>query len=384
MSMKSLDLADRLAGLPGGPEGHRKSSRELLTDLYDSRPGLQAAETAAATSIALWAVLDNENVDDSIQRAYEAAYPGEAAQQSLYEKMQELTERGEGAYAGFINGIKGKMAEFNAAEELERAGYTNINIAADTTQPVWDISATSPDGAPVLWQVKTGGEGYTGRVQGAMAENPDVNFAVSSEIHQAIAEADPEAAEGLMDIGEDYELVAGVDDGLDIISGNLGIDIPEGVMEVLPYAGAIMASIRLLHNVISTERTFRAADRTTKNKIQVVQTLTLVSRMGLTALMSAAGGAGGSALGSVIPGAGNLVGGIAGTVTGGVSAMFLNRRLQPRILSLALDICGLEEEDLFYFKNKERVDRLALSFHDRAATTQARDPRRGTVRLQTS
>lgn len=364
--MKSLELADRLAMLPGGPGNTRRSSQELLSDLHDSRPELLAAEYATATSIALWTIFDEVNVDDRINAAYRDQYPNEAAEYSLHEKVQELTERGEESYGKFINGIKGKMAEFNAAERLEQAGYTDVTIAQNPTQPVFDITATSPDGAPVLWQVKTGGESYASDVYATMAENPDVNFAVSSEIESVIAETDPEAAAGLLDIGTDYELVDGINDGLDTLTDNLGIDIPDGIGEMLPYAGAIMASIRLLHSVVTTEMTFKEADRTTKNKIQVVQTLTLISRMGLTTLLSTAGASGGAAIGTMIPGVGNLVGGIAGTVTGGVSAMLLNKHIQPRALSLALDICGLEEDDLFYYKNKGRIDALAISFHNTA------------------
>ena len=374
MSMKSLELTEQLSTLPGRPGGRHKANREFLVDLHHSRPELLAAEAATASSIALWSIFDEVNVDDSIQRAYEAAYPNEAADHSLFQHALEMNERGEGATQGFISGIKGKMAEFNAAERLEQAGYTDVAIAQDPTQPVFDITATAPDGTPTMWQVKTGGESYTAEVQARMAENPDVNFAVSSEIESVIADTDPDVAAGLLDVGADYELVDGINDGLDTLTDNLGIDVPDGLVEILPYAGAVMVSIRLLHSVVSTEMTFAEVDRTEKNKIQVVRTLTLISRIGLTTLLSTAGGAGGGALGSVIPGVGNLIGGIAGTITGGVSAMFLNNRLQPHILSLALDICGLEEEDLFYYKNKERTDALALSFHQRSKAVQAALP----------
>ena len=55
------------------------------------------------------------------------------------------------------------------------------------------------------------------------------------------------------------------------LSGNLGIDVPDGVVDIVPYAGAILAGARLVYSVLQTERQFKAADRTTKNKIQVVQ-----------------------------------------------------------------------------------------------------------------
>ena len=72
----------------------------------------------------------------------------------------------------------------------------------------------------------------------------------------------------------------------------------------------------------------------------------------MTTVLSTVGGMGGAAAGSFVPGVGNLIGGIAGAVTGAGMAMYLNRHLQPHTLRLALDITGLTNDDLFYFKNK--------------------------------
>ena len=51
--------------------------------------------------------------------------------------------------------------------------------------------------------------------------------------------------------------------------------------------------------------------------------------------------------------------------------MYLHRHLQPHMLNLALNITGLTSDDLFYFKNKPRIDEVAYSFHDRAAALAA-------------
>ena len=67
-------------------------------------------------------------------------------------------------------------------------------------------------------------------------------------------------------------------------------------------------------------------------------------------MLSAAGASSGAAIGTAIPIMGNLAGGLVGAATGSVMGMYLNKHLQPRILQLGLDICGLEEDDLFYFK----------------------------------
>ena len=151
-----------------------------------------------------------------------------------------------------------------------------------------------------------------------------------------------------------------------ILSDNMGLDIPDDVIDILPYAGAIIAGARLVYSVLKTEKEFKAADRTTKNQMQVVQTLTLMSRMGVTTVLSMVGGSGGAAGGSAVPGIGNVAGGIGGAVIGAVIGMYLNKHLQPHMLDLALDITGLTRDDLFYYKNKPRIDEIALSFHTRA------------------
>ena len=137
-----------------------------------------------------------------------------------------------------------------------------------------------------------------------MVENPDIHYAVSTEIYNEISESAPELVDQMTNIGPDHELVEGIGDGLNTLSSNLGIDIPDGVGDLIPYAGAIIAGARLIHSVVKTEKEFKAVDRTTKNKMQVVQTLTLMSRMGITTSLATVGGMGGTAAGSFLPGIG--------------------------------------------------------------------------------
>ena len=367
--MQSLNLMPELLKLPAGLADSPQSSRDRLTALVGADRALYAAEISSASSAGLWTVFDEANVDDNLRAAYEAQYPNLAADHSLYEQWQSMMNHGEESMQGFISGIKGKIAEFNAAEQLRDAGYTNVTIAENPMQPVFDITAIPPGGGTeVHLQVKTGGADYAGEVLDAMKQSPDVHFAVSSEIHDQISESAPEMAERMLELDADLELVSGIQDGLETLSNNMGVDVPDSLAEIIPYGVAIAASARLLYGVIRTQREFRAADRTTRNKIQVVQTLTLMSRMGISSVLAYAGGMGGTAAGSVIPGVGNLAGGIAGSLAGAGMGMYLNRHLQPRMLSLALGITGLEQDDLFYFKNKPRIDLLALSFQRTAAS----------------
>ena len=266
------------------------------------------------------------------------------------------------AQEGFINGIKGKIAELEVRDQLTEVGWT-VEFPESATHPGIDLIATSPEGLQVPIQVKHGGEGYAGEVTNRMMENPDVYFMVNPEIYEQIVGSTPELASQVTAI-EGLPTVGDIEDGLDVLSNNLGIDIPDDVGELLPYAGVIIAAARLIAGAIQTENTFKDVNRTTRNKMHVVQTITLMSRMGVTTVLATVGGMGGTTAGSIIPGIGSLIGGIAGSLTGAGLGMYLDRHLQPYMLDLALDITGLEHDDLFYFKNKAHIDGVALSMRN--------------------
>ena len=361
MTMQSLQLLPALQEL-SATDGSRRSARQIIEELARTDPALHAAEFTASVSFAMWGIWDEINVDDTLVRAYDPQYPGLAADHSLHEQWLMMNEQGPGLMQGFVSGLKGKVAEFDFAQRLEEQGYTNVTIAADPTQGIFDITATNPLGEFELWQVKTVGAEQASEVMNRMLDSPDVLFAVSSEAFEKIASSNPALTEQMMDIGSTVELEEGVTEGLDLLADNLGIDVPDGLGNIIPYAGAIIAGARLVHGAVRNEQQFKAVDRTNRNKIQVVQALTIMSRMGVTTVLSTVGGMGGATAGSFIPGIGNLIGGIAGAVTGAGMAMYLNRHLQPHMLSLALDITGLTNDDLFYFKNKPHIDQVAWSF----------------------
>ncbi len=369
--MHSIDMLPALRELPVGEPRQQMSFGDMMTGLGDTDRAMFAAEFASATSLGMWAVFKRVNVDDRLTMAYEAHYGND---QELYEHWQEMMERGPESMRGFFSGLKGKVAEFNAKDTLEATGYTDVTLASDPTQEGWDINAIDPNGQERHFSVKTGGiNEETGRVEYAydvikdMDTNPTVDFLVGSEIYDEIARIRPELLDQVSgDIGPDYTLVQGTEEGLNILSANMGLDIPDGVVEMVPYAGAIAAAARLIYSALKTEMQFKAADRTTKNRIQVIQTLTLMSRMGVGAVTATAGGMGGTAAGSVIPGVGNIVTGIGGTLVGAGIGMYLNKRLQPHMMELAFNITGLTHDDLFYYKNKPRIDEVAFTFQTRA------------------
>ena len=365
MTMQSIQLLPTLQDLPVNDD-NRRSAREIIEELARTDSALHAAEFTASVSFAMWGIWDEINVDDTLAHAYGAQYPGLAADHSLHEHWLRMNEQGPESVQGFVSGLKGKVAEFDFAQRLEEQGYTNVTIATDPTQGIFDITATNPLGEFELWQVKTVSAEQASEVMNRMLKSPDVLFAVSSEAFGNIANSNPALIGQMTETYSTIELGEDVQEGLDLLTDNLGIDVPDGLGDILPYAGAIIAGARLVYGAVRTEQQFQAVDRTNRNRLQVVQALTTMSRMGVTTVLSTVGGMGGAAAGSFIPGIGNLVGGIAGAVTGAGMAMYLNRHLQPHMLSLALDITGLTNDDLFYFKNKPHIDQIAWSFRQTA------------------
>ena len=380
MTMQSMDLLPALRELPTDGSERNMSFRELITSLVNTDRAMYAAEFVTGVSSAMWYIFDDRSVlginvpgtgvsvDDHLRetmtQAHDMAFPNE--DRTVAEHWQDVAFNDPDAMNNtFMSPLKGKVAEIKVAEKLEQDGFTNVELASDLGQPGWDISAIGPDGQEVFIQVKTGvSDSQYYDTLNAM-ENTDYPFDVGTELYDRLSDSHHELLDRLTDIGPDYELVDGITDGLETLSGNMGLDIPDGILDIVPYVAEIAAGVRLIVSVVKTEKEFKAADRTTKNKIQVTRTLTLMSRMGITAVLAAGGGAGGGVLGSVIPGVGNLIGGIGGSVVGAGVGMHLNKRLQPRMLNLALGITGLNHDDLFYYKNKPRIDQVGLTFRQR-------------------
>ena len=364
--MQPLIIPQELTDLPVNKLGPHRPLEDLLDDLTKSARLLQAAEAATASAFAIWAIFPGINVDDDLFQAYETAYPGLALDSSLYEHYLHVAQAGDSSLTGFISGLKGKLAEFHAKDILEQNGYADVEIAASSTQSVWDISAVDNSGESVTFQVKTGVEGYAYEVREAIEAQPDIEFLVSSEIYDNIADSSPQYLDRLTDIGEDYTHVEGIDDGFDTLVSNMGMDLPDGIASVLPAAGAALAAARLIYGAWSTEQGFKEVDRTAKNKLHVVSILTILSRLAVAGGSATALGTVGTAAGSLFPGPGNIVGGLGGALGGVGLGVYLNKISRSRMLDLALDIAGLTYDDLFYYKNKTHIDEVAVRFHDTA------------------
>ena len=137
---------------------------------------------------------------------------------------------------------------------------------------------------------------------------------------------------------------------------------------MLPYAGEIILGIRLVMDVVSTERDFKDVQLQDRSRVHALKALVLMSKFGVTTVLTTAGGAGGTAAGTaLLPGVGSAAGGIVGSIAGAGTAAFLNRRLQPHIMEVGMAIAGVDEDDMFYFRNKKVIDGIGASL----ATTRA-------------
>ena len=379
----------------------------------------------------------DEHLDLVITQAFEMSSSTIAETHSVVARWQMVDQE------KFINNTIGKVAEIQAREQWGQIeGITGVDFVRGENglpNPSFegpDLTALGPQGQEMVSQVKFGGADYVNdhkvvewvdqmrddpnkfmhvseEMYGPLAdsnseiaerifevgssdelreqirerldllsENPVDLFAVGSETYRDIIGAAPGMDAELITIDTDFLQVEGITDGLETLTGNLGIDIPDSFVEIIPFAPAIFASARLIAGAVKTEKEFKGADRTTKNKIQVVQTLALIGKFGPKTLMATIGGKGGVEIGgavgtlagSVVPGVGNAVGGAVGSVGGGILGIgtgmwigrYLGKRLQPHMLNLALNITGLTNDDLFYYKNKPRIDAVALSFQSTA------------------
>ena len=317
-------------------------------------------EASAGVEKTLLGIFEARNVPDDLQQAYGASFTD--SNLGLYEHYREMLGRGDPSVMGFVSNLKGKVAEFRLIAALnERCPGYKFHIAENPTQHVWDIRGTDPEGVEDIYvQVKTGAASRAPEVADAMRMAPDnVVFAVSRDIYERVAEAHPELLGWTIDTGiRNLDFTSEIEDNLKVLSQNFGIDVPDRAGDILPYVREVVLGIRLLLDIVAVERDFRDLDLQDRRRVHALKALMLLSRFGVSSVLVQLG----AAAGSLFPGPGTVAGSIAGAST----ATLLNRRLKPRMLDVAMKIADVNEDDLFYFKNKSKIDAIGASL---AATT---------------
>lgn len=370
--MQSIDLLSELEQIPLRAEHGRYTYKDVIERSGLMRNDLFAVEIAAGVEESLEALFDARNVSDDLFEAYRLSSPRVADNYSLHERYLKMVDRGPESVTPFISNIKGKLGELRVREHLPQEfppGYS-VAIVEKQNEPKLDILATSPDGTTKQIQVKVGGEEYAaGKVLGRMQEDPDVLFAVSHEIRATVLAKHPELSDQFINSNlSNYELTTEVEEGLDLLVDNSGVDVPDTVGGILPYATEIVLGIRLLCDIVKTERDFEAVAFDDRKRVHAMKALVLFQRFGISAVLTTVGGVAGGTVGSVVPIIGNLVGALVGGGIGAISAGLLNSKLRPHMLEIGMELAGVTEDDLFYFKNKVPIDRIGESLARTAAT----------------
>lgn len=299
--------------------------------------------------------LDSRNIPDDLFSAYDSSFT--QSQGSLYEHYKEVLENGESSTMGFVNNIKGKFFEFYLQDSLnDQYPSYKFDIAENPIQKVWDIKGINQDGEEILVQAKMWAANRSNDLREIMNSNPEVLYATSSEIREKILLKSPEMKDQFITIDiSNYEFTEDVKDALDTLVDNFGLDMPDGVFAFVPYTTEIIMGLRLIMDLISVNRDFSRVKMNDKSRIAAVKVLILIARFGVSSILVFAATSAGTA---IFPGAGSVVGGIGGAVTAGL----INKKIAPYTLELSYKLLKITPEDMFYFKNIEKINNLALSF----------------------
>lgn len=359
--MKSIKFINDLNNLPTDDKYKKMSYSEILDCLSIKKTQDCLIEASFAVEIGMLALFENRNVPDSIFESYKASFPN--SDTTLYKHYLEKLDKGEESVNGFINNLKGKAFEFELPDKLEEI-YPNyrFDIASLQNQPDWDIHAVSADGLHEFYiQAKmwAASKSQTSELQTIMENNPNILYATSKEIREKILANAPELEDQFIPIDISiYDFTNDVKENLNNLVSNMGIDVPDEIGDFLPYISEIVLGIRLIFDLVSVQRDFKTISATDKAKLSAVKVLVLFSRFGITTvsvlICSAAGG--------YISGPGAPIGATMGSVTGAGLAGFVNKKVKPYMLEIALGLVGLDQEDMFYFNNKKRIDNIAYSY----------------------
>ncbi len=359
--MQSLNLLSSIEAIPLSREHRRYGMADVVTRSSEMRSEVFAIETGVALERATRHIFETRNVPDDLFEAFRQASPSVAGEQGLYERYLEMADRGPESVTGFVNNVKGKLFEVRLPDHLESEfpGYT-FRIGELQNQPGWDIVATAPDGSDVFIQAKMGGAGYARDVLERMQSDPDTIFAVSHEIRDEILASHPELASQFVNVDiSNLEFTSDVTENMRILAENFGLDVPDEIGEMLPYVSEVILGLRLLVDIVNTERDFKYISLDDRARVNGMKALVLIQRFGVSTVCVSAASAG---AGAVLPGLGHL-GGAAG---GAYLASKLNKKLRPRTMEIAMGLVRVTDDDIYYFKNKLPIDEIGSSLEQSA------------------
>lgn len=157
-------------------------------------------------------------------------------------------------------------------------------------------------------------------------------------------------------------------DQIEELLESVGEYVPD-LLEGIPLVSELLLGVRLLSEIKNVNDDFKELSSDKKARINAVKVLVFCSKNSVNVVMgfigSTAGAAAGGAIGTVAPGPGNIIGGAVGgtigTIGGLVSAKHINKFLLPHSTEISYKLLNLKKEDLFYYKNKNKIDLIGLN-----------------------
>lgn len=365
MSMQSQDLLTELQALPEDEDAPDSTStfadnirriREMDRDMF-------VVEVALGTEEVLERLFDATAADDVLIEAHSLSFAD--YDDSLHQHYQDMLQNGSESVAGFLSNLKSKVAELKAESIL--GGYFpgyDFEISSDPTQGVLELHGVGAGGAQsILTQVRTGGRGYTPDAVEGLQSASDGIFVIGRQVYDGVVEAVPDLAMQTAVLGaSNLILTADIAQELGVLGANVGFSAPESIGGMLPYAGEIVMGVKLIYDMVSTERDFKDVDLADRSRVHALKTLVLMSKFGVTTVCVTAGSMAGGAGGTfALPGIGTAAGGIIGGASGAAFAALLNHKLRSRMMDMAMHLSKVDDEEFFYLRNKSAADEIGNS-----------------------
>lgn len=169
-----------------------------------------------------------------------------------------------------------------------------------------------------------------------------------------------EINEGLLD---GFEFLSESMGDFDAVFEAIGIEIPDG-LDILPGMTEIILGVRLIMDYTDVKKEFSNMPTENQNRLFMAKTLVTLSRFGVTATLTTLGGISGGATGVAFGGVGSIIGAPVGAITGAYTASKLNKKVMPYSREMIFSLLEIDTEDIFYFKNKERIDLIGHKLRD--------------------
>ena len=164
----------------------------------------------------------------------------------------------------------------------------------------------------------------------------------------------------ILNIDVDFSFVAdSMEEIENVMSNMMGIDLPEG-LDLLPGASELILGIRLLLDIKAVNKEFTGMPNDKKKNIMAAKALVTISKFGVTTTLTSVGALAGGAVGAHFAGIGAAITGPAGAIAGGFAARKINKTIAPHAQDIAYQLLDLNKVDIFYFKNKVRIDDIGI------------------------